>query len=245
VLLTSGEEDTTDPPSSADADYSYYKAHCGCEVTQLLIPSTAHLFMVHRSLASWVDYVVNWLGAHGIGAEAATPSPPTGSGGPGCPRPTGHLQGGSLGPLQLGWARARARRRLPRYNVTYNHMDNFCLAGGWGIRVGYPSAKLTRDLSAKARRSMAGTIILALTANRYYALAGAHPRQRLGGLARRLHAGAPFHLGANFWYVVPGKRSDGLLKVRRGIIQEVGVISKALARFRAAQLRLLRSFNGA
>ncbi len=66
VLLTSGEEDTTDPPSSADADYSYYKAHCGCDVTQLLLPNTAHLFMVHKSLPTWVDYVVNWLTAHGL-----------------------------------------------------------------------------------------------------------------------------------------------------------------------------------
>src|SRR5437660_1672791 len=47
VLLTSGEEDSTDPPSSADADYAYYQAHCGCDVTQLLLPDTAHLFMVH------------------------------------------------------------------------------------------------------------------------------------------------------------------------------------------------------
>jgi pimeloyl-ACP methyl ester carboxylesterase len=66
VLLTSGEEDTTDPPSSADADYAYYVAHCGCDVTQLLLPNTAHLFMVHKSLPSWVDYVVNWLTAHGL-----------------------------------------------------------------------------------------------------------------------------------------------------------------------------------
>jgi hypothetical protein len=71
VLLTSGEEDTTDPPSSADADYAYYQAHCGCDASQLLLPDTAHLFMVHRSLPSWVDYVVNWLIAHGL---AATPS---------------------------------------------------------------------------------------------------------------------------------------------------------------------------
>jgi pimeloyl-ACP methyl ester carboxylesterase len=70
VLLTSGEEDTTDPPSSADADYAYYKANCGCDVSQLLLPNTAHLFMVHRSLPSWIDYVVNWLGAHGL---AGTP----------------------------------------------------------------------------------------------------------------------------------------------------------------------------
>jgi pimeloyl-ACP methyl ester carboxylesterase len=66
VLLTSGEQDTTDPPSSADADYSYYKAHCGCDVTQLLFPNTAHLFMVHKSLPSWVDHVVNWLAARGV-----------------------------------------------------------------------------------------------------------------------------------------------------------------------------------
>src|SRR5580704_3663687 len=66
VLLTSGEEDTTDPPSSADADYAYYKAHCGCDVTQLLLPNTAHLFMVHKSLPTWVDDVVNWLTAHGL-----------------------------------------------------------------------------------------------------------------------------------------------------------------------------------
>jgi pimeloyl-ACP methyl ester carboxylesterase len=66
VLLTSGEDDTTDPPSSADADYAYYKAHCGCDVTQVLLPNTAHLFMVHRSLPTWVDDVVNWLTAHGL-----------------------------------------------------------------------------------------------------------------------------------------------------------------------------------
>ncbi len=66
VLLTSGAEDTTDPPSSADADYDYYKAHCGCDVTQVLLPNTAHLFMVHQSLPTWVDDVVNWLTSRGI-----------------------------------------------------------------------------------------------------------------------------------------------------------------------------------
>ena len=66
VLLTSGEEDTTDPPLSADADYAYYKAHCGCDVTQVLLPNTAHLFMVHQSLPTWVDDVVDWLTSRGL-----------------------------------------------------------------------------------------------------------------------------------------------------------------------------------
>jgi pimeloyl-ACP methyl ester carboxylesterase len=76
VLLTSGENDTTDPPASANADYDYYKAHCGCNVTQLLLPGTAHLFMVHKSLPTWVDHVVDWLTTRGIQGQP-TSAPPT------------------------------------------------------------------------------------------------------------------------------------------------------------------------
>ena len=66
VLLTSGDHDSTAPPSVAKADYDYYKAHCGCDVTQWIVPNTAHLFMVHKSLPSWIDYVTNWLTSRGI-----------------------------------------------------------------------------------------------------------------------------------------------------------------------------------
>ena len=74
VLLTSGEEDTTDPPSSADADYAYYQQHCGCDVTQLLLPDTAHLFMVHQSLPIWLNSVVGWLSDQGL--QPTRPLPP-------------------------------------------------------------------------------------------------------------------------------------------------------------------------
>jgi pimeloyl-ACP methyl ester carboxylesterase len=74
VLLTSGEEDTTDPPSSADADYAYYQQHCSCDVTQLLLPDTAHLFMVHQSLPIWLNYVVGWLSDRGL--QPTRPLPP-------------------------------------------------------------------------------------------------------------------------------------------------------------------------
>jgi pimeloyl-ACP methyl ester carboxylesterase len=66
VLLTSGKEDTTDPPVLADADFAFYKQHCRCEVTQLLLPNTAHLFMVHQSLPIWVNHVVDWLRSEGV-----------------------------------------------------------------------------------------------------------------------------------------------------------------------------------
>jgi pimeloyl-ACP methyl ester carboxylesterase len=73
VLLTSGDHDTTDPETSATADFAYFKAHCGCDVSQLFLPQTGHLFMAHRSLELWVDHVVDWLQAHGLkGTSAAT-----------------------------------------------------------------------------------------------------------------------------------------------------------------------------
>jgi pimeloyl-ACP methyl ester carboxylesterase len=250
VLLTSGEQDTTDPPSSAQADYAYYQQHCGCDVTQLLLPATAHLFQVHSSLPSWVDYVVNWLASHkaappGTGALPPSPSPPGTSGGGGgssCAKPTGQLKGLSLGPLQLGWSRAHARRALRNHHATHTRMDRFCLSGG-AIRVGYPSAKLLRRLSPAVRSHLRGKIILALTANRRYALAGMRPGTRLGATGRRLAAEKPFHIGLNRWYVLPGKRSDGVLKVRSGRIQEVGIASRQLSHGRAAQRRLLASFT--
>ncbi|MBV8789307.1 MAG: alpha/beta fold hydrolase [Mycobacterium sp.] len=246
VLLTSGDHDTTDPPTDADADYQYYKAHCGCDVTQLMLPNTAHLFMVHRSLPDWVDYVVNWLSSRGIGGL-----PPHGIGGlpptpgtQGCPKPSGRLHRLALGPLKLGFTRAHARQALPRFGVTYNNMDNFCLFG-WGIRAGYPSAKLKRHLRPGLRRGVNGRVILLLTANPYYGLNGVHPGSRLAAARRRLHLGKRLHIGRNDWYVVPGRFSNGLLKVRGGIVQEVGIINRQLSRDRGAQSRLLTSFTAA
>ena len=66
VLLTSGDHDTTAPPSSARDDYDYYRANCGCDVSQWIIPDTPHLFMVHRSLPAWLDYVTSWLSSRGL-----------------------------------------------------------------------------------------------------------------------------------------------------------------------------------
>jgi pimeloyl-ACP methyl ester carboxylesterase len=72
VLLTSGDHDTTAPPSAARADLAYYQAHCGCDVSQIILPDTGHLFQVHASLAPWVDDVVSWLDARGLGTGRRT-----------------------------------------------------------------------------------------------------------------------------------------------------------------------------
>jgi pimeloyl-ACP methyl ester carboxylesterase len=74
VLLTSGDHDVVVPPATARADLAFYRANCGCDVSQLILPKTGHLFMAHRSLPIWVHYVVHWLRAHGIAAGREHPS---------------------------------------------------------------------------------------------------------------------------------------------------------------------------
>jgi hypothetical protein len=91
-------------------------------------------------------------------------------------------------------------------------MDFFCLRGG-GIRVGYPSPRLMKKLSLKARSQVRGRAILVLTANRRYSIGGIRPGTALSVARRRRRIGKGFRVGLNTWYLLPGRRSSGILKV--------------------------------
>jgi hypothetical protein len=131
-------------------------------------------------------------------------------------------------------------KKLPKFNVIGYGYDNFCLYGGFGIRVSYPSTKLLHTLAAKEQKRIKGTIEIALTANPFYNLDDVKPGTRLtAALTRKLKLGKTFHIGLNDWYIAPGKKADGLLKVRKKIIDEVGITDKQLTQGRKAQQRLL------
>jgi hypothetical protein len=157
-----------------------------------------------------------------------------------CPRPSGRLSGARLGPVWLGEARRKARRQLPRFVAENRYTDNFCLSGGSGIKVGYarPGRARSRGALAEAR----GNIVLALTANRYYALDGLRAGTRLANLRSRLRLGRFIRAGAYDWYVLPGATSNAVLKVRHGIVREIGIAYRGLTANRGAAARLLRKF---
>lgn len=119
------------------------------------------------------------------------------------------------------------------------HFENFCLQAGPGIRVAYSTPRLLASLSAARRAVPGGRIVLALTANPYYALHGARPGMRLDTVRAAMRLGRPFHVGVNDWYLVPAAASTGVLEVRDGIIDEVGIADKRLTRDRRAQARFL------
>jgi hypothetical protein len=74
-------------------------------------------------------------------------------------------------------------------------------------------------------------VALLLTANRHYTLDGAHAGSRIAAVARRLHLKGPFKIGRISWYYVPEGRSDGVLKVRGGRVEDVGIALRQLISF--------------
>jgi hypothetical protein len=121
-------------------------------------------------------------------------------------------------------------------------MDFFCLTRG-GIRVGYPSPALLRSVSTAERLRVQSRVVLALTASPYYALRGVRVGTRLATVARRLGVGLGFHVGLNWWYLISNGPSRGVLKVRHGRVEEIGIADLTLTANRRAAWRFLTSFS--
>jgi CSLREA domain-containing protein len=145
---------------------------------------------------------------------------------PACGPATGSLSGDRLGPVKLGDTRAEIRKLFLSYSDRGRRtMDFFCLAGGRGIRVGY----------------LGGRAVLALTSNTHYHLGQVRPGDSLAKAERTLHIWTHFRVGLNKWYFATGTASSGVLKVRHGQVQEIGIAAKSRTRTRAGAFRLLTS----
>jgi endoglycosylceramidase len=150
-------------------------------------------------------------------------SPETASQLAACARATRASAARSLGPVHLGMTRAQAQRQFaPSSTRGRRYMDFFCTHDD-GISAGYPSPRLLRTLSPAERRRLGGRVVLILTASPMYTLRGVAPGTRLAKVARRLHVSRPYKVGANTWYLVPDGPVRGVLKVRHGAIQEIGI----------------------
>lgn len=154
---------------------------------------------------------------HAVGRPAAS-----------CPAPFGRLAGLSLGALRLGARRSQARSVLRRYVVSSNGFDDFCLARGAGISAGYATSALLRRLPIRERVRERGRVVMLLSANPHYTLRGTRPGMRLASLAPRLHAVRAFRRGGRTWYVMHGRRVNGILVVRAGRIVVIGIAKRLL-----------------
>jgi hypothetical protein len=57
------------------------------------------------------------------------------------------------------------------------------------------------------------------------------------------HLSGPIQIGANTWYLAANGPSTGVLKVRGGLIEEIGIAAKQLTAGHAADVTFLHSFS--
>jgi hypothetical protein len=167
---------------------------------------------------------------------------PVGAPRPGCPAPTGRLSGRILGRIALDETRARIRAGLRRnddHRAPYT--DVFCFTP-IGIRVGYPPPAVTSRLHPAVRSATVRRAVLILTANRYYALARVRAGTTIASARRTLRLERPIRTGVNTWYLTPMRHVTGVLKVRHGIVEEVGIADARFTTPRALAIRFLSSF---
>ena len=173
-----------------------------------------------------------------VGAVPATP--PRVRRSIGCQRATGSLSGTRLGPLHLGMTLSKAHLAIRRFSSRGRRWQDFYCLSPRGLRAGYTPASVLRGLARSARSRDRNAIVLLSTADGRYSLHGVHPNTRLtAAVARRLRLGRPFRLGANTWYIDANGSSRGIIKVHRGLIEEVGIIDKSLTATRGSTLRLM------
>ena len=118
-------------------------------------------------------------------------------------------------------------------------MDFFCPGPG-GVRVAYASPRLLATLSRPERRRLRGRVVLILTSSMDYALRGVRAGARLARVAPRLRVSRPYRVGLNTWYALPDGAVRGVLKVRRGVIEEIGVSQRLFTSSRAEALAFFR-----
>jgi hypothetical protein len=156
-----------------------------------------------------------------------------------CDKPSGKLTTSKVGPLALGETRAAARKALKHFRAQSPSIDDFCLFGGWGIRAGYPSAKLLAQF--RQSKKLARRIVLALTANIHYSVNGVTQGSTIKQASKKLKLGKVHHIGKNDWYVTTSGRY--VLKARKGVIQEIGPANAAFTHGYKAQTAFLSSFS--
>jgi hypothetical protein len=157
-----------------------------------------------------------------------------------CTRGSGRIGGGRVGPVRLGMTRARVRRLFPSFSTRGRLYMDFVCPQHLGIRIGYPSPRLLVHLARATRARVRGRAILILTADPGYSLRGVRPGSTVQAASRRVRVASPYRIGANLWYLVPG---GGVLKVRDGRVEEVGLADPSLVVSRSEAARFLTSFS--
>jgi hypothetical protein len=160
-----------------------------------------------------------------------------------CPGATGKLDGTTLGLVKLGMTRKDARSKYKHSSNRGKKFEDFFCLTPIGVRVGYASPKLLDTLPKAKRAKFKDRVIWASTSSAFYTLKGVRAGATIKVASKKLKTGKPFHIGQNIWYLARNGSSTAVLKVRQGLVEEIGIGDKALTTGHKAQVNFLNSFS--
>lgn len=162
---------------------------------------------------------------------------------PGCPAASGGVSSTKLGLVALGMTRRAARRAYAHSSDRKRKYEDFFCLTPIGVRDGYASPKLLLGVRTGTRRSLSGRVVWASTANPYYSIDGIRPGETFAAAQPRLPHGNLFRVGLNYWYAKAAPGGTVLLKVRQGIVEEIGIADRRLTQTVQSQQRFVTSFS--
>jgi hypothetical protein len=160
----------------------------------------------------------------------------------GCPGATGKLSGATLGLVTLGMTRSRAHSLYRHHSDRGKQYEDFFCLTPIGVRVGYGSPNLLKILSRGERQQLLKRVVWTSTSNPYYSVDGVRPGESIAAASLALHTEPPFHIGLNYWYLARQNSSTAVLKVRNGVVEEIGLGDNQLTKSRKSQRIFMKSF---
>jgi hypothetical protein len=148
----------------------------------------------------------------------------------GCHLASGAISAHGVGRLSLGMTRVLAHK-TGHYTVGRGKWENYCVTGG-KIQAAYPHHTHT-----------AARIVMILTANHHYAIAGVHAGASLKTARAKLPIRAGIRVENSTWYFLQGAHVTRVLQARHGRIVRVGVVNRKLTTTRALQRQTVRSLR--
>ena len=176
-------------------------------------------------------------GAPATSAGASVPFAPS----KGCPAASGSLQGARLGLVALGMTRAQGRPRLHAQLRSRQALSGLLLPDAdrrqGRLRLPRAAANAAGCAAGPVRRprrlGLDGRLVLRGGRGR----AGAS----ILSAGHQLTLGTPIRIGLNTWYLAPDGAANVVLKVRGGIVQEIGIAASALTSAREPSGRSCRA----
>jgi 6-phosphogluconolactonase (cycloisomerase 2 family) len=161
---------------------------------------------------------------------------------PGCPAPSGAVQGRRLGLIRLGMTRERARRTYRSSTLRHTaYVDYFCVAP-IGIRVGYPTPRLLKAIPG-GQSGLRSRVVWVLTANRFYTVDGVAPGTTKRAADRLLAYATGVTAGSDHWYFVADGLATAVVDVRGASVRQVGIVVDQAIATPSALRALIDSFG--